>query len=384
MAADDKKPKIDLKARLGKATGPATGLPAPVGRISSVVPPPASAPPGAAIPPPTSVPPPSFGSAAPAAGNPAFAPVKPPDPFGARVAAPAMAPQPASFKIVLDEEVARAQRSGNNKRSAMFGVVALAVGGIVGAAFGMRYSDSGQTQIAITGAKELIADIDKSQAKIKELAEKIGAATKDLKDKKFPASFAHDLEALSIPFAADKLYGKGIGRFRDSTLRLLFSYTQSIESLNDRKDALKNLFSAQQKPITEALVSASNPKVAWAVFVQKSPAHGPVAILAPIDPGSLFSYKDNWPARFTINAGRDKVETTRWEKGDLFSTESKVFSIPLEPDSVTSTFPNDIVSRITSELVKTDTVLRGGSEEDVGILRTGEQLLAELRKIGSK
>ena len=58
---------------------------------------------------------------------------------------------------------------------------------------------------------------------------------------------------------------------------MLFKYANDVEALNDRKDALKNLFSAQKKPLMDALGAASNPKVGWSVFIQKSPAHGPVA-----------------------------------------------------------------------------------------------------------
>src|SRR6185295_8361414 len=99
---------------------------------------------------------------------------------------------------------------------------------------------------------DLIGDIDKSQAKIKELGDKIKAAVTDLKNKKYPEAFANELGGLSIPYGADKLAGRNIGRFDPRTLTMLFDYTNSVEALNDRKDALKNLFTAQKKAIQDS------------------------------------------------------------------------------------------------------------------------------------
>src|SRR5262249_17982824 len=148
-------------------------------------------------------------------------------------------------KIELDEETMRAARKGG-KRAGILGTITLIIGLVVGAAGGERYANSKGNDIALQGAQELVGDIDKSQAKIKELTDKIGAAVKDLKDKKFPETFASDLGGMSIPFGADKLAGRNIGRFDPRTLQLLFSYTNDVQALNDRKDALRNLFTGQK------------------------------------------------------------------------------------------------------------------------------------------
>ncbi len=378
------KPKIDLKARLGKAQV-GGGVPAPaapvvpgMGRSFNSAPSPqaASSPQHAGA----GVPMPPFGGAA--------SPTT--DAFGARVAPSLRAPAaPSTIKIELDEETVRAARRGG-KRAGIFATITGAVGIVLGWAWGNQSANAKVTQSALLGAQDLIGDIDKSQAKIKELGDKIAAAVNDLKNKKYPEAFANDLGGLSIPFGADKLAGRNIGRFDPRTVSMLFDYTGDVEALNDRKDALKNLFSAQKAAIQAAIGAASNPKVSWSVFVQKSPAHGPVAVLASIGPTDAFSYKDAWPGKFKISNGRELVDAERYNAGEVFTAnpDKKIIALPIDPDSVASSFPTDILSRITSELAKTSTILQGtgtpGDDNENGIIKKGDTLLVALRRIGQK
>src|SRR5258708_39899848 len=106
-----------------------------------------------------------------------------------------------------------------------------------------------------------------------------------------------------------------------------------------------------------AMRAARNPQVSWSVFTQKSPAHGPIAVLAPIGPTDAFSYKDNWPGRFKISNGRELVEADRYTDGAVYSTEKKISAVPIDPDSGTSAFPTDILSRITHEPATTAAIL---------------------------
>lgn len=398
---EERKPKIDLKARLGRAQGAAGGIPAPgvptpapagvpmpgVPRASA--PPPAGAgygsntppPPGVAIGGPAGVPAPPF--AQPVRRAPA---VDPNNPFGAVAASVApRAHAPAMIKVEIGEEVVALQQK-NSRRTMVVSLLMCALGAGLGFAFGGRSADSKGAERAVEGAQEIAGEIEKSQAKIKELNDKIAAAIKDLKDKKFPEQFGNDLGGLSIPFGPDKLTGRNIGRFDPKVLNSLFKYTGDVTSLNDRKDALRNLFSGQKAAIVDALASAGNPKVAWSVFVQKSPAHGPIAVLAAVNAKDAFPYKDKWPDKYNITTGRELVEVDRYNSGDVFSAEKKVVAIPLDPDSVASSFPNDILVRITSELAKTGSVLAGKTgtpdEEDPGVIANGDQLIVALRKIG--
>jgi hypothetical protein len=401
MAAEEKKPKIDLKARLGKgaaAGGTPAGVPAAQSSLSSMPPPQV----GSVAPPAIgSIPPPQVGAIprgmSPMAGGvpaPPFgghaAATEATDAFGQRVAAPAVRAAPTTFKIELDAEtVAAAQKGG--KRGSILAVVGLIAGLAVGFAWGGSSANNKGANAALQGAQELITEIDTSQGKIKEIADKIGAAVKGMKDKKFPASFANDLGGLSIPFGPDKLAGRSIGRFDPRTLSMLFSYASDVDSLNSRKDALKNLFTSQKKAIEDALGAGTNPKVSWTVFIQKSPAHGPVGVIAAINPAESFAYKDaKWPDSFKISTGRELAQTDRYQggKGEVYSTEKKVLAIPLDPDSVSTSFPTDILGRITSELAKTEGIMNGsgapGEEDEQGILKKGEQLLIALKKIGAK
>jgi hypothetical protein len=407
MAAEEKKPRIDLKARLGKAQGAggpaAPGIPAgipamPTARSSSVAPPGlgSTPPPLGSAPPGMPAMPVGFGGGA-APGAPAGVPVPPfggsarpaADPFGAPVAAAPMArPAPQTFKIELDEETMRAAQKGG-KRAGILGGIALLAGLAIGFAVGGRYSDSKGATIALQGAQELIGDIEKSQAKIKELTEKIGGAVKDLQDKKFPEAFANDLGGLSIPFGADKLAGRNIGRFDGRTLQALFSYTNDIEALNDRKDAIRNLFTGQKKAIQDAVGAGQTPKVAWTVLIQKNGPHGPVASLAAVNPTEAFAFKEaNWPAKFKVSSGRDLIDVERYGGGDATSTDKKVIAVPIDPDSVAASFPNDVLSRIRGELAKTEAVLTGsgtpGADDETGIIKKGDGLLTALKRIGQK
>jgi hypothetical protein len=399
MAAEEKKPKIDLKARLGKGAGGGTPAAVPAASSFSSMPPPhiGSAAPQAV----GSIPPPQVGSvprgvgqvpggvpAPPFGGGGAPAPTESTDAFGQRVAAPAVRAAPTTFKIELDAETMAAAQKGG-KRATILSGITMILGLAVGFAWGGSSANNKGANAALQGAQELITEIDQSQGKIKEMADKIGGAVKSMKEKKFPTSFSNDLGGLSIPFSPEKLAGRSIGRFDPRTLSMLFSYASDVESLNTRKDALKNLFTGQKKAIEDALGAGTNPKVSWTVFIQKSPAHGPVGVIAAVNPAEAFAYKDaKWPEAFKISTGRELVQTERFQGGKdpIFSTEKKVVAIPLDPDSVSSSFPTDILGRITGELAKTEAIMNGtaGGEEEQGIIKKGEQLLIALKKIGAK
>jgi hypothetical protein len=390
MAGEERKPKIDLKARLGKAQGAAAPAPAaPAARPSgSVAPPPAIG----------SVPPPAAAGFGQAPGVPVGVPMPPimggkqqTDPFGAPVAvSPTRAAAPATIKIELDEETVKAARKSGS-RAGILGFITLAFGGAVGFAWGSRSESAKGANAALQGAQDLIQDIDKAQGKIKEFSDKVGGAVKDMKDGKYPESFSNDLGGISIPFGADKLAGRNIGRFEAGTVKMLFNYASSVDALNDRKDALKNLFTSQKKAIVDALGQANNPKVSWVVFVQKSPAHGNVASLAAINPAESFGYGDkDWPAKFKISTGRELVDSERYSTGDPTTADptKKIITIPVDPGSVSAAVGTGIVGRITSELAKTDGILSGtgtpGDDDENGVLKKGEALLTALKRIGQK
>jgi len=297
-----------------------------------------------------------------------------------------VAAAPTTIKVELDDAMVRAQ-SRSGKKVAMVAIFTAGVGAALGFVWGGQVADQKGVTRAIEGAQDLTGDIDKSQVKIKELNDKIGDAIKSLKEKKYPEAFANDLGGLSIPFGSDKLAGKNIGRFDPKTLQLLFKYTNQVEALNDRKDGLKNLFIGQKQAVLEALGASDNPKVGYAVYVQKGPK-GPVGFLAPVNPADRFGVKDAWPPKLKISNGRDLVDADRYNQGDVIGSEKKMVAVPLDPEALNASFPTDVLLRITGELVKTGAILTGTTtatgDEEAGIIKNGDMVLTALRNIGKR
>ena len=399
MAAEEKKPKIDLKARLGKGAaaggGTPAATPAATSSLSSMPPPQIGsvAPPGMG-----SIPPPQV-AACPAAwprtrrrprppfGGPAGAPEST-DAFGIARWQPVPAPRPTTFKIELDAEtVAAAQKGG--KRATILSAITLMLGLGVGFAWGGSSANNKGANAALQGAAELITEIDQSQGKVKEMAEKIGGAVKSLKEKKFPESFANDLGGLSIPFGPDKLAGRSIGRFDPRTLSMLFSYASDVDALNTRKDALKNLFTGQKKAIQEALGAGTNPKVGWTVFIQKSPQHGPVGFIAAINPAEAFAYKKaKWPESFKISNGRELVQTESipGQRRHLDRQEDRGRTARSRGgcDVLSHRHPGPHHQRARQDRGRHERKRYPRLGRRAGHHKKGEQLLIALRKIGQK
>ena len=86
-------------------------------------------------------------------------------------------------------------------------------------------------------------------------------------------------------------------------------------------------------------------------------------------------------------ANRQSLEATRYDSGDPLFSEQKKLAIPLDPTSVSATFPSDVVGQIVGQVSKTGELINGGGEgEDssAGLLKTGDALIANLKKIAAK
>jgi hypothetical protein len=390
--AEPKKTKIDLKTRLGnKGAGASGRISAPPGGIPApVITGPAIPTPGAAVPPPPlasgGIPVPPFAqpSAPVAPPKPTGPTVDPNDPYATVKGTPEMIRAP---EIKIDtSDAAHEAAKGMRKFIAIAGVAAAVVGFVIGNVYGTGSESSRREKIAIAGAGVLSKDVETANVKVKELAEKITGVVASLKEKKFPENFATELGALNIPFDGDKLGGKGIGSYDGPTLKLLLAYTSDIEALNDRKDALKNLFSNQKTKITQALQSNEKPLIGFTLLVIKTPKGNAVGSLAPIT--EPFGLDADWPKEFKMkNTASGEVQTvTRYESADPTSTKDKRFGIPVEPSSLSAAFPNDITGKILGEVIKTGELLNGTGGEDgsPGLLKNGEALVASLKKIAAK
>lgn len=377
--------KIDLKTRLGnKAGGAAAGGSAPPGGI-----------PAPAIPTPSiGIPPPAVsGAPSPVAPPPAAAPkpaaptVDPNDTF-ATVKPSAAAPAPAPVAVQIDESAIEEVKKKVFKFVPIAGVAGLVVGLAIGNVLGTGSVRKNIEKNTIEGATSMVKEVESSNAKIKELAEKILEANKSIKEKKYPENFVKDLGGINIPFDGSKLVGKGIGYYDGSTQKLLFEYLSKVEALNDRKEALQRLFAAQKKKIEESLQSTDKPKVVHSVVIIKGKG-GPMASIVPM-PDSFEFGAAEWPKtyKFVNPVNRQTLEATRYDSGEPMFSDQKKLAIPLDPTSVAATFPSDVVGQIVSQVIKTGELINGtntgGEDDSAGLLKTGEALVASLKKLAAR
>jgi hypothetical protein len=243
--AEEKKPKIDLKARLGKKTvgGPAgAAVPPPVGLKQSVP-----------VPPLVRAQRPKIDAS---------------NPYSAISAdqAPARA-EPAAIKVEMSAEVVAAQRKGRGKIIAL-AVVAGVVGGFLGFAVGSGTERGKAAEAAVTGAEDLAKEVDAANAKVEELAEVLKAAQVKIKDNKYPAEEVQKLGGIDIPFAGANLTGKGIGRFKADIVNLLIQFASGAQEANDGKNKVQSILGGAKPAIEDFLAQQTNPKVRWGVLGQ--------------------------------------------------------------------------------------------------------------------
>jgi len=377
--SEDKKPKIDLKARLGKKTvsAPATG-------------------PGGSIPPPAGIPKPSgVGIPAPPFQSPSQTSRPAPmvdasNPYGAM--APAQAPrvEPAAIRIEMSDDVMRAQKGGRTKVLVLAVITAL-LGGFVGFTLGGAAERGKGTDAAMQGAQDLSKDIDEANKKINELADTLKSAREKLSKAKFPEEEVSKLGALNIPFAGSNLAGKGIGRFKADVLTMLTDFASSSAEANASKDELLRIMNGNKKGFQEFLDSQTKPQVRWSVIVGSSPL-GPIASMQPVPTPFLLTTDEKkdgkayaWPDSFDLPGQGGKKETIkRYTKGEA-ATEDATF-IPVDPSSQAAVCPSDVLVRLRGKLSDLEEVLLGNQtpgEEKTGLLEAGQALGKKLKQIGA-
>jgi hypothetical protein len=371
--SEDKKPKIDLKARLGKKTvsAPATG-------------------PGGSIPPPAGIPRPSgLGGAIPA---PPFSPsqtsrpapmVDASNPYGAMEPSVAPRAEPATIKIEMGDDVMRAQKGGKVK-VLVLSIITAAIGGFVGFTLGGGAERGKGQEAALQGAADLSKDVAAANAKIEELANVLKSAKEKLAKAKFPEEEVSKLGALNIPFDGTNLSGKGIGRFKSDVLNMLITFATASAEANDQKEKIQNVLNRNKKGVQEFLDAQTKPVVRWSVIVGGSPM-GPIASMQPIPTPFLIQSEDKkpWPESFKVMEDKKEVTVKRYLKGEAAS-EDPMF-IPVDPSTQALVCPNDVLFSIRRELTGMEEVLRGNptpGEEKTGLLEQGQNLLKKLKDIG--
>jgi hypothetical protein len=395
---DQKKPKIDLKARLGKKTaagpgGPGPAIPPPVG----IPKPPAMG----GVGPSPSVPPPRMSPSNPYAavqsnpyGGAGYGSVAPAsNPYAAQSAAP---PQPRvvqqAIQVELSDEVIEQQK----KRSRRGYVVTLFVSGIVGFigfTFGGSHERDKGAKAAIEGARSLVKEIEDADKVADQLNEVLAKASERLGKNEYPAEEITQLGAINIPFDGGHLSDKGMGRFRRDLNTQLMTYANTAQKANDQKEKIQNLLSGSKAALTDLLQQKTDPKIRWSVWMESGPG-GPWANMQlvpssfPVKSAAKVKDKDGkekdyeWPAEIAIARGKENQTLKRYKSGDPTSGDPQF--IPVAPQTESMVCPSTTIVRIRQELTEMQEVLKGDATpgaEKTGFLQMGESVVSALKKV---
>jgi len=366
------KPKIDLKARLGRRTG--------------------GPPMSASIPPPQGVGSPYSNSGVPMSAPGSFAPVPSQprqsyDPMGVAPVVQVPAPMHISAPMIGTAEVEAemaAVRSSGRQKVIVLAAVAAVVGGIIGFAVGGLSEKNKVAEAAVIGAKALTAEIDAANAAANKLHEVLAAAGKSLKDGAYPENEIKDLGGINIPFDGSNLAGKSIGRYRPQLITMLINYAGATVKANDQKDRIRSLLTISKEPLQDMLASKTNPMVHWGVAIQSGP-QGPWGALQPLPAFSVNGEKGKaggWPSEFT--SGDGKTTMRRYVSGDPTRGDAQI--IPIAPQTQTVVCPTDTLVRLRRELSEMDKVLVGDEtpgQEVQGLATLGDAIKKQLASIGS-
>jgi hypothetical protein len=390
--AEEKKPKIDLKARLGKAAAP-TPTPAPVGSApAAAVSQPAAAPPPGVSGPGLPVPP-GVAAAAPA--------IDPSNPLAA-VVAPRPAPMPMQAqRIEVDEMAVQQAAAGARKTMGVFAVVALVIGAGVGFVGGQAKETGNGREQAKNDAKELKTSVDTAKTKIEDMATKLEAGAKQLtakEGKAFPKDLANQLGAINVDFDGTKLAGRRFSGFPTDTSGQLFDFVTNVTALNEHKSAVKNLLTKLEKPITEQLAAASSGQhsIQYVVLLGgatgKDPGGNYVANIAALNPPLSFT-GENPPIPNEIKAAfsGQNVGVTKY-KGGAINEPSAIYVTPGSFDAVCPSETKSMIAQLAIKLGDLITEIRGEPKpsgdivQDVkpGLLEQADTLSKGLDKVATK
>ncbi len=386
---EDKKPKIDLKSRLGKKTvsSPATGsIPPPVG-LPSVPNMPRPSVPAAAAPSPSRIPAPPFASA-PQASAPrmdASTPYGASNPYAVLEPQVAVRAQPQTITLEMSDEFVQAQKSGRSKVLVAC-LVTAALGAGLGFAGGGISERSKAADAAINGAADLTTKVDASTKKANELADILKSAKEKLGKGTFPDDEVSKLGGINLPFSAADLSGKGIGRFNPILLSMLIDFSTLVDKVNDQKEKLQNVLSGNKKGVQDFLDQTSKPQVRWSVVLGNGPG-GPWATMQPVPTPFLAKPegdKAKWPDDLHIPVGDKQAVLKRYSSGNPVSEEG--LFVPVDPGSQSAVCPSDVLFKLRRELGDLEEVLRGNQdpgEEKAGLLESGQKLTQKLKQVGA-
>ena len=399
--AEEKKPKIDLKARLGKgaATPPppqagAGGIPVPAVSGPGVASAPASTPSGLPMPPGIPVgPPPAFGKSSHVAIDPSNPLAAAATPYRAPAPPPPQQP-PQPQRIEVDELAVHEARKGARKQGLVAGLVAAVVLGAIGYIAGGAVETNKGRQKSVEAAKSLAGDVGKSRDQLKLIADKIEAGKNSLlRDKKFPETLAKDLGGINVDFDGNKLAGVRFSGFPQETTSTLIEYITQVQTLNDRKSAIIGLLSRLKAPITEQLTAGTKTNIQYVVFFgTQDPSRNPFALLAPLqkpieapNPQAI-----SLPAEFTATdpLTRQNIKAPKYTTGNL-DKPSAVYVLQKSIEAACPSETAGAIAQLGSQLGRVLTDIRGEAatpgniEEDkkAGLIDRADKLVTSLNRV---
>ncbi len=391
-----KKPKIDLKARLGKTVAGGTAAPGalsgpPEAGPSSVRPeadhasaPPRPSLPGGIAPPVGIAPPPSiagagFGGVNPFAPKVAPAPAPPP---------PKLTAEQQTIKVELGEEIHDERRKAT-KFAVIVGFAMLLVGGGIGFfAGGAREKQSRQAE-GIKGACALETEVANSSKKIEELIPILKEVEDGLKAKKYPADALGKLSSFAVPFNAATIEGKNVGNLPGAIQSKVFLYLRKSEELEDKKESLKNSLGAQKVAIEGAWKKEEKPLFELAVIFSAAGEGKMLSQVVGIKEPFETSIKE-WPKELAIKVpgmrdGRrveDEKKATKFEK-EVTAQTGPVY-MPVDPATVAGFTDERAALPILKGLFEIRMILQGDEtpgREKPGAMKEGTDLSVALEKL---
>ncbi len=403
-----KKPKIDLKARLGKT---AAGVPAPtpsmpgtrpsdpggplqvpvaspsVDRISA---PPSVRPSTGGIAPPVGIaPPPGLG-----AGmlNP-FAPKPVAQPKAAPVSAEAQ-----TIKVEVSEEL-----NDERKKARRFAIIVGVLGAAVGLGIGFFAGGSRERQVraanAIRGADKLELAVNDTAKKVDELEPIFKDIESSLKNKKYPTDQVAKLNDFTMPFNTATLKEANIGGLPADVQSKLLLFVRLSEEIQDKKKDLANMIGFAkprfeemwakwaEKPGVEFVVTftGGEGKVGgelWFVKYDDTPAKdGQPAKRQPRIQMDAKDFPTELQLKRTANA-TEAFKVARYAKGELPGANPQF--VPIDPKTIPFNDDEPIHLPIMQKMAEIRMLVAGNDAvnfEKPGIRTEAEPLAAELSKI---
>ena len=400
--AEEKRRKIDLKARLGKGgvTPPPGGVPVPV-----PVPPPSAmasggyqasgSNPGIPVPPGIPVGPPPFGSPT------GSSPIDPNNPLSAMASpfrqTPAAPPQPQ--RIEVDDATVQQARKGALKQGIGVAAIAAVIALVVGYVAGCSARAGEEASRTVNDAKQLADEVEAAKKGLASLAEKLEAGITSLKQRKFPEGLAGELARANIDFDGGKLAGRRVA-FAPETSNQLFEFISGVQGANDRRTVLAGVLSRLQKPLTEQLNAPPGQQtINYVVVLDKDPGNNMTALLAPISPSITFTPPNlQLPAELTVtnplSGANNKVGI--YKSGDV-SRAASATAVYVTPKTFDKACPSEVSGQAAQLASQVSTLLKqvkgeqqqtgdqfGGQDPKPGLTQMADALAIALRKVGGR